>query len=183
VNSRFALLPLAAALLALAACASPTPGTGTPASTTEAPISSGSSPSSAASDGLAAIQPCDLISSAQASQNNLQPEGPSNAAGARSCNWSNASADNGLGYALEVDLRDTQGLADVNTDGLTISDDPIGHHQAKQAERTSDGDCLVIIGVTSKSRVDVTLSTSASNLTEACSLANQYARLIEPELH
>jgi len=40
----------------------------------------------------------------------------------------------------------------------------------------------VSIGVTTTSRVDVTANTGASDINQSCALANQYAKLIEPEL-
>lgn len=180
VTRRALLLPVAAGLFALAACTSPTQGTGTPAGPpTSEPTTA---TSSAAGSALAAIQPCDLISQSQATQNTLVPKGPSNEGAARNCSWSNPVADNGDGYAVEIGLRDSQGLKDINTDGFTMTDDQIGRHQGKQGEDTSTGDCLVFIGVTDTSRVDVVISDGNSDATEACQLANHYATLIEPEL-
>jgi hypothetical protein len=128
------------------------------------------------------MDPCSLITSAQASQNDLTSEGPSNDGGSRACSWSNGTAYDGLGYALELAIRDSQGLADINTDGLTLSDVTVGSHQAKQAVNQTNGDCLVIIGVTAKSRVDVVISSGDSDPTHSCSMATKFANLIEPQL-
>lgn len=171
----------ALACVGLAACSSRTPGTGTPV-TSGAPTTAGSTPSSASGSALATKDPCSLLTSSQASQHDLQSEGPSNDGGARACSWQNATAFDGDGYTVELAIRDSQGLSDVNTDGLTMADDTIGSHQGKQGQDTSDGDCLVFIGVTQTSRVDVVVSSGDSNPAHSCSLANQYAKLVEPTL-
>lgn len=99
--------------------------------------------------------------------------------GARNCNWSNAAT----GYALEVSVRNDQGLGDINTDGLSLTDDQVGRHHGRLAQGPANGDgCLVAIGVTATSRVDVTVSTSDSSVAHACSLANRFARVVEPKL-
>jgi hypothetical protein len=122
------------------------------------------------------VQPCDLI---PAGQDGLADPTPSDEGGARNCNWSNAST----GYALEISIRDDQGLAEINTDGLSVTDDQIGHHRGRLAQGPANGDgCLVAVGVSATSRVDVTVSTSDSSVTHACSLANQFAKVVEPKL-
>lgn len=172
----------ALACVGLAACTSPTPGTGTPASSGTS-TTTGSAPSSpSGGSALAGKDPCSLLTSSQVSQNDLQPQGPSNDGGARACSWQNATAFDGSGYAVELAIRESQGLADINTDGLAMTDDTIGGHQGKQGRDTSDGDCLVFIGVGQKSRVDVVVSAGDSNPAHSCPLANQYAKLIEPSL-
>lgn len=157
----------------LVACTSQTGGTGT--STTSRPTSAGGS-------ALASTDPCSLITGAQARQNGLTSEGPSNDGGSRACSWTNGTAYGGLGYALELAVRGSQGLADINRDGLTLSDVTVGSHQAKQAVDQTNGDCLVIIGVTDKSRVDVVISSGDSDPTHSCSMATKFAKLIEPTL-
>jgi hypothetical protein len=182
VNGRLVVLPvMVAALVGLAACTSGTPGNAVTSSTGTS--TSANTPSSTASgSGLAAMQPCDLLTSTELSQNGLTSTGPKTGSGARSCGWQNIAYDNGLGYAIGADVRDSQGLNDFNTDGYSLTDDPIGHHQAKQAQQTNGDGCIVSIGVTTTSRVDVTANTGASDINQSCVLANQYAKLIESKL-
>lgn len=183
MNGRLAILPFAlVGLLGLAACTSKTPGTGT---TTPPPSSQPpAATSSAASSGsaLASIQPCDLLTSGEISKNDLSGQEESNDSGARSCTWDNDTFDDGLGYTVGDDVRDTQGLADINADGYTVSDDPVGHHQGKLAQQTNGDGCFVAIGVGTSARVDVVVSTSSANVQQSCDLANQFAKLIEPKL-
>jgi hypothetical protein len=169
------------ALFGLVACSNSTPGTAVtpPAGTT---TSTNTSSSTSSGSGLAAMQPCDLLTSTELSQNGLTSKGSSTGSGARSCRWQNTDYDNGLGYAVGADIRDQQGIKDINTDGYSITDDPIGHHQAKEAQQTNGDGCIVIIGVTTTSRVDVSANTGAADINQSCVLANQYAKLIELKL-
>jgi hypothetical protein len=177
VKGRFAALPLIATALVVAACSTATPGTGSPASSSPAPSSS--------TDGgaaLAAIQPCDLLDSSVLSQNDLTSKGPSTGSGARSCSWQRKTGLNTAGFVIGVDIRDGQGINDLNKDGLSTSSDPVGHHQAVLAKETDGDVCDVTIGITPTSRVDISANTSDANIDQACTLANQYAKLIEPKL-
>lgn len=179
MNGRLvAMVVLAVGLTGLVGCSTSTPGTGTPVGSSSSAGSSSSNPNSSA---LAAIQPCSVLTSSEISRNGLSDQEASTGSGARSCTWSNNSFDNGAGYALEVDIRDSQGLKDINTDGYAITDDSVGGHRGKQAQQTSGAGCFVSIGVSPTSRVDVSAETSA-DVNQACTLANQYAKLIEPKL-
>jgi Protein of unknown function (DUF3558) len=182
VNGRLVVLPvMMAALMGLAACTNNTPGNAV-TSSTETSTSANSPSSTASGSGLAAIQPCDLLTSTELSQNSLTSNGATTGSGARSCSWDDNAYDNGLGYTAEADVRDSQGLNDFNTAGYSLSDDPIGRHQAKQARQTNGDGCIVSIGVTTTSRVDVTANTGAADINQSCALANKYAKLIEPKL-
>jgi hypothetical protein len=182
VNGRLAtVVVLAAGLVGLAACSSPTPGTGTPVPSSQAPSSGGASTGGNGA-ALAAVQPCDLLDSSVQSQNGLTSSGPTSGSGARSCRWAKKVSLNAPGFVIGLDIRDSQGISDFNTDGYAMTNESIGHHQAVQGKQTSGDLCLVTIAITSNSRVDVTANTSDSNIDQACTLANQYAKLIEPKL-
>src|SRR6266568_3554795 len=175
VSGRLVVLAMVVtALFGLVACTNTTPGAAVtpPVETT----TSANTPSSTTSgSGLAAVQPCELLSSAEVSQNGLTSTGPTAGSGARSCGWDNNAYDNGLGYTIGADIHDNQGIKDINTGGYSVSDDPIGHHQAKEL-RTTNGDlCSVVLGVTDTSRVDVSANTGTADINQACVLANQYA--------
>lgn len=180
MNRRYTVLPfVVAALLGVAACTNSTTGSGTPAPTAGGGSTSGSPTSSG--PGLASIQPCDLLSSDIASQNQLGTPTPGNAGGARTCFRHNTTANNGDGYVAGVGIRDSQGIKDVSTDGFTVTTDNIGGHPGRQLQSTQASACIIAIGVTNSSRVDVTV-TGGTDANQACQLANQFATLVEPNL-
>ncbi|HEX5405091.1 MAG TPA: DUF3558 domain-containing protein [Pseudonocardiaceae bacterium] len=179
---------LAAVLFGLVACSSGTVGTATPTQGdgSLATGGGGSSTSSSSSPGsgnsLASIQPCDLATPSVLSQLQLTKLGTSTDSGARSCRYQKPVDVNGVnGYTAGVDVRDSQGLKDVNTDGSTVTDDQIGSHQGKQLKSSIPGDCLVAIGVSDSSRVDVSVN-AGTDTNQACDVANQLAKAVEPQL-
>jgi Protein of unknown function (DUF3558) len=193
VNRRLAVLPLfAAAVFGLAACNSTTTGTGTAAptggsggggGTQTSTDAGGSTPSSSSGgSGLAALQPCDLITASALTQYQLSKTGSGNEEDARTCTWQKSVDVNGDGgYTTGVDIRENEGLSDVVSSGYTVTDDQVGSHQGKQLQATGGGTCAVAIGVTSKSRVDVHVS-GAGDTSQMCQLANNLAKVVEPQL-
>jgi hypothetical protein len=180
VNRRATVLALvAAALFGVAACTNSTSGNGTPAPTAGSGPTSGGPTSSGS--GLTSIQPCNLISSDIASQNQLGTPTPVNEGDARACTWQNTTANNGEGYGIEIGIRDNQGINDVITAGGTESTDNIGSHPGRQLKSAQSGTCLVAIGVTSSSRVDLQVN-GGTDPNYGCQVANQFAKLIEPNL-
>jgi hypothetical protein len=178
VNRRLTVVPLVAtALIALAACSQATTGSGNPASTTT-PGGGTTSTNTSGGASTASLQPCDLLSASVLSQNQLTKTDSGTQSGARTCAWTKSVDINGNGgYTLGVDIRDSQGLNDTSDAGYTVRPDTIGGHQGKQLERS--GSCIVAIGVSSTSRVDVQASGDPG---QSCPLANQFAKLIEPGL-
>lgn len=177
------------AALGLAACSSPTIGSGTTAPTTGAnqPTNGGGTPSTADSGGngassLSSVQPCNLLSSAVMSQYGLSPASSITVPDARPCNWSKPVDINGNnGYSVEIDIREHQGLKDINTAGSTITQDNIGTHPGRQFSLDAGGSCTVSIGVTNASRVDVGV-TAGTDTNQACQVANNLAKVVEPQL-
>ena len=179
MNRRTTVLPfVVAALLGAAACTNSTPGSGTP---TTAGSTQPGGPTSSGGSGLTSLQPCDLISPDIASQNQLGTPTTDNAAGSRGCTWQNTTANNGDGYVVGTDIRGSQGIKDVNTAGNTVTPDNIGNHPGRQLQSTQATVCLIAIGVTNSSRVDITV-TGGTDANQACQLANQFAKLVEPKL-
>jgi predicted small secreted protein len=187
VNRRLAILPLVAmAALGLAACSSTTTGQGTPVTTpgqggsTGAPSSSGSS--GGGSSPLASLQPCDLLSSSVLTQFGLTRSSSITIPAARPCNWSKSVDINGEnGYAVEIDIRDSQGIKDINSANDTVTEDNVGSHDGRELQATAGGSCTVVIGVSDSSRVDVGV-TAGTDTSQACSVANQLAKVVEPQL-
>jgi uncharacterized protein DUF3558 len=178
VIRRFTVVPLvAAALFGLAACNNSTSGSATAGSSP-----GGSAPPTTGGASTASLKPCDLVSSAEASGLQLAPQGPVNEGGARACSWQKPVDINGQnGYGVEIGIRDSQSLNDINTAGYTMSQDNIGSHQGRQGAATGSGACLVVIGVGNSSRVDV-IVTGGADATSACQFANQLAKFVEPRL-
>jgi hypothetical protein len=190
VNRRLAILPLVAmAALGLAACSSTTTGQGTPV-TTPAQGSTGGpgtgSPSSGGSSGgggsaLASVQPCNLLSSATLSQFGLSKTQSITIPAARPCDWTKPVDINGAnGYSVEIAIRDSQGIKDINAAGNTVTEDNVGSHDGRLVQADAGGGCIVVIGVGDSSRVDVSVAGTDTN--QACSVANQLAKVVEPQL-
>lgn len=199
MNRRFVAVPVlaAAAFLALAACNSGTTGTPTPiggGGGLPTPTSSDSAPTSTDSGGsssgggngggsaLSQLNPCNLVSSSVAAQLQLTPNGVDDTGGGPGCDWEREVDANGLnGYSVGVTIRATQGVKDTNNSGATVTTEQIGGHQSRQLKSDVPGDCIVAIGVTDSSRVDVTVN-AGTNTDQACQVANQVAQAVAPEL-
>jgi hypothetical protein len=85
------------------------------------------------------------------------------------------SSDSVLGYTIRTDV----GLAGYVTPGGAIHDITIGTHQAKQ-QIGETGSCVIAIGVSDSSRVDVTVT--GDGTTDTCPTALALARMVEPRL-
>jgi hypothetical protein len=168
-------------VLGLAACSQTTTGNGIPTTTGQPGTSGAGATSSGAGSGLKSIRPCDLLGAAVVSQYQLSLSDTTPGTDARPCNWQNTTDNNGVGYAVEIDIRDSQGIKDYNPAGDTLTADNIGRHQGQQGKAAAGGGCDVTIGVTDSSRVDVQV-VAVTDTNRACDLANQFARLVEPQL-
>ena len=182
--TRWAFALLATALLGLAGCTNSSTGSPLPTSSTEDGQTVSSGPSTSTENAavkLAAIDPCSLLTQAQLDQHGLRKQSSGNVAGARDCAWNRRVDENGKGgFTVGPAIWDHQGLKDINTDGQIVTDTPtIGKHQARQAKQANGDACFVAIGVTDSSRVDVVASGDPG---QGCVLANQFAKLIEPQL-
>lgn len=187
MNRRRTVIPLlVSAAIGLGACSGTTPGTASRATTDPlTPSMNGSSTSSSdASATLASTQPCDLLSGSELSQLGVGNHGtPDTGSGARTCSWQHPTDVSGTGYLVAADVRDHQGIKDINTDGVTVTDHSVGRHQGRLLKDTSGGDgCTVVIGVTDSSRVDVQANTNQATVDASCQLALRVAPLVEARL-
>jgi hypothetical protein len=171
----------AASLFAATACggstagqARPAPDTSAPAATTDTGTASSTPNSSSNTGSLDSRDPCSLLSQADYSSLDLnrQPE-QSNLGTARGCKFGSHTG------AMALDIRTNVGLAGVQTNGGQLTDTTVGRHEAKQL-RSISGGCMITMGVTSSSRVDVTVNTGAR--TDPCPIALQLAQMVEPNL-
>ncbi|MEO6083349.1 MAG: DUF3558 domain-containing protein [Umezawaea sp.] len=184
MNSRIVLAGLAAtALVALTACNGPTTGEARPAQDTSsaslpagtAPPSTSSPTSTKAGTSLEDIQPCSLLTKSEAEQvTGAQREepAPEKVGSSRTCGFSPK------GKSFTVGIRTNAGLSGVQAPG-EVTDRTIGRHQAKKFV-ASGGSCIVAIGVTASSRVDISLN--AGGVEDPCPLAERIAELVEPRL-
>ena len=150
--------------------------TGDPAAAPSRPTSSAGSPTSQGkSASLPVNHACSLLSSDELAQ--LAPVAPPKqdmVGTAHECGLD--TSDYSIGVAIRTDV----GLAGVNITGPVTSIE-IGTHQAKQVLNSqADSLCLIAIGVSQSSRVDVAID--SINGADPCSEALTVARLVEPKL-
>ncbi|MBB2935444.1 hypothetical protein FHX82_002498 [Amycolatopsis bartoniae] len=166
MGRRFTGLVLAAGLL-LAGCGA------------QAAPPASDSPSPVPRAGLAALAPCDLLTSVDRSTAGLTSLGKAKTIGtARACDWT----ETGL-FGLTITLDDTTSLADLRTGkGKQLT---VGRHQAFEAVDRSagDGTCAVLLDAGRSASAQVDVSNANFRDTDlACRRAETVAQLIEPKL-
>jgi hypothetical protein len=82
-------------------------------------------------------------------------------------------------FTIGVAIRTDVGLDGFNPNGGTVHDITIGTHRGKQDLDVS-GSCVIAIGVSASSRVDVTVFPNQNG--DPCQMATTLANLIEPKL-
>jgi Protein of unknown function (DUF3558) len=183
VKRLVAVTGLAVLSIAVAACGSsvqgqPSPGTSSSPSvqqTGSAGATSGSSGSGGGgSTSLPTGQPCSLLSSSDLTQLGVSTPPSSDQIGTASGCDVTASAG-----AVALAIRTNEGLSALSSTGPSTSL-TIGSHQAGQQTDSATGGCLVVLGVSSTSRVDVVANTDDD--AQACPTALQVAKLVEPHL-
>lgn len=176
---RFALLAgLAVLALGAAACNSATPGS--PSAQTQATQPAVTTPngdgggSGGGGNGLPVDRVCSLLSSADLSQLGASSAPTEGTIGtAHTCEFDNAE-----GHVI-VGVRTNVGLDGFNASGGTVKDITVGRHQAKQ-DVDNTGSCIIAIGVTTSSRVDVTVT--GDGTTDPCPTSMAVANIVEPKL-
>lgn len=172
----------AAVLLGVVACGGPTPGQPTPATGANGggPAASSSSPSggpqtsTSGAGSLPVNQPCSLLSSSDLQQINVSSQPTQDMVGtAHDCSLT-TPAD-----SVGVAIRTNAGLAAFQPTSGTVHGIRIGTHQAKQVIDNT-GSCVIAIGVSDSSRVDVTAT--GDGTTDPCPTARTVAQLVEPKL-
>lgn len=162
---------MAAVVLCAAACGGTTIGQPAAASTSALTVSSSAAPDP---DGLPVDQPCTLLSPADLQQLGVTEQPTQEMVGtAHTCSL-NTTAD-----TLGVGIRTNVGLAGYVAAGGPVHDITVGSHQAKE-ELGNTGSCVVAIGVSASSRVDVIVT--GDGTTDPCPTALTLARLVERRL-
>jgi hypothetical protein len=170
---------MAMMLMGAVACNSSTQGEPSAQNTAGASQPSFSNPtgSSAASGGagtLPADQPCSLLSSADLQRIEVSGQPTQDAIGTEHA----CEMDNPDGHII-VGVRADVGLAGFQSSGGTVHDMTVGSHQAREVLGDT-GTCLISIGVSDSSRVDVSMTGLGSS--DPCPAALSVAKLVEPKL-
>lgn len=178
VKRLLVLVGLAAVLTAISACSHSTLGAPSPVTTTNAGQTSDGGDgdtSTAPASGADSFptDPCSLLSSADLQQVGVSSQPTQDKIGsAVSCEMDNSNDH------IIVSLFPDSGLAGLQATG-TVKSTTIGSHQAKQ-ETDSTGSCVIAIGVSDTSSVDVTATPILGG--DPCPTATTVARLVEPKL-
>lgn len=168
------LAGLAATLLGVAACNSSTPGQATAGTSTTTQNQPPPTSSSGGGNSLPVSNPCSLLSSGDLSQLGVTTTPTKNQIGtAHAC-----ELDNAEGHII-VGIRTNVGLDGYQPNGGTVKDLTVGSHQAKQ-EVDATGSCIIALGVSSSSRVDITVTGDGTN--DPCPTTMSVAQLVEPKL-
>lgn len=156
----------------LATSSRPTiPGAGN--GTSSKPTSTSSNATSPVKD----LDPCTLITAAEASGLGVIPgtRKDSSSGTSRRCVWTAPDA-----FTMDVSTFDTRGVKDVVASGEIKKVPTIGRHEAVQSFGGVDS-CAISIAITETSRVD-TSAAAHGNAAKSCEVAMQVAKLVEPKL-
>lgn len=180
---------LSAGMLMVACGAEP----GTPRAESTTPIAGSTSNSKSAaptstsegSDALANMDPCTLLTTAEASEVGFSgPGSREDGAGQKGCQW---VVSGSFGILISLNMR--QGLETLNLSGKTPIPITPGKHSAIKLPEGSagtvadSGSCDVHIGVSSKSSVGVYVTTAGGKGTElACQRAEKVAKFVDVKL-
>jgi len=170
-------------VIGLAACSEKTPGNATGPDTTASQSSSGPFPtgtsskprttsSSRGSSPVANVDPCSLLTDAEAAGLNAGSGKPDDSGRSRACVF-----DDAQGFSMTVTIYDNGGLGDISASGGKEST-TIGRHGA--VKYLNGITCGVAIKTSETSRVDVT--SSADSDQRSCDIAMQVAQLVEKKL-
>lgn len=131
---------------------------------------------------LAAQEPCSLLTADELDKYGEFPPGQEQNVGtARGCKFEKKtdSASTDPHRVISVGLRDRQGIDEAQDMGMGVEHGEVDGRQ--YARVPGPGGCVVIIGVSDNSRVDIT-----ANVTEgtekACTIADEVAAIVEPKL-
>jgi hypothetical protein len=169
VPHRVFLLPLVVATaVGLAACSSPNLGT---------PNQSPTNDATPAPSPLASVDPCTLITQRMITSNQLEPGKTVNAPGGRACRWERPDDGAAIdGYVLQIVIYDKTGIDQLNTVGGTMADYAVDTYQGKLFQDTPLNACVVSLGTSANSRVDLTI-VSRLGIEQGCALVKEVAPL------
>jgi hypothetical protein len=175
VKRLLVLAGIAGVLLSAAACGNSTDGQPTPVtSAAQGQPTRTTTPSAGGGGALPVDHACSLLSSSDLSQLGVSSSPSEDMIGtAHACEF-----DNSEGHII-VGIRTNVGLAGFSANGGTVGDITVGTHQAKQ-DVDDTGSCVIAIGVSASSRVDVTVTGDGTS--DPCPTSMAVARMVEPKL-
>ncbi len=177
---RFLLAP--ALLLLLTACGQQAAAPPAAVGHTFAVASATAAPAPSASPiGLAALDPCTLLSPQDRSAAGVTVLGkPKAIAGARACDWTVPAT-----FGVTVTFDEQHGLADLDVAKKNATKTTVGRHPGLKVadKKAADGTCAVLLGVGDRASVQIDVSnTGFSDTPLACRRAGTVAGLVEPKL-
>lgn len=138
-------------------------------------------PPSASATGLAALDPCALLSPQDRSAAGVTVLGrPKDIAGARACDWTVPGT-----FGVTVTFDEKHGLAALDVTKKNATKTTVGTHPALKVadKKAADGTCAVLLGVGAGASVQIDVSNTAfSDTPLACRRAGTVAGLVEPKL-
>lgn len=175
------------ALIGTAACTESTPGQALPGPTratsagSGGPFPTGASRTTVAQQTvppspLRDIEPCSLLSAAEAAELRAGPGKSERLNNARACLFHDAD-----GFSMSMAVYDELGLEDIVAHSAITPVPTVGKHNAVQwmgGIRT----CAISLEVTKTSRVDAQGTNNQPNDQKSCEIALRVAKLIEPRL-
>jgi hypothetical protein len=102
--------------------------------------------------------------------------------GARACLWDKNADASSPGYTVAIGIYDHAGLDQLNSTAFTITNYQVGKHQGRLSKDPAGHTCIVSIGVTGTSRVDVVGVDGAGRQEQACTVATLVAPSVEQKL-
>lgn len=179
-----------AAILSVAACSSEETGSPVPPGNTAPATSSAPTSAPASSDGsddantpLAGTDPCSLLTDQEAAQfDDFHAPKREKVGSADTCSWESIE-DHTLkdDFSITTVVRTNAGVDDAVDQGMGV--DKVEAKGRRWAQIPDAGGCTLAIGVTSSSRVDVSLTKASDHtIDQACDLADEVAQLVEPKL-
>ncbi len=136
---------------------------------------------SASRTGLAAVDPCALLSPQDRSTAGVNVLGkPKDIAGARACDWTVPGT-----FGVTVTFDEKNGLRDLDVTKKNATKTTVGTHPALKVadKKAADGTCAVLLGVGDGASVQIDVSnTGFSDTPLACRRAGTVAGLVEPKL-
>ncbi|NKQ53513.1 DUF3558 domain-containing protein [Amycolatopsis sp. K13G38] len=176
---------IAMTAVAITSCGDETPGSPQPASNESSASSPGTT--GAASNALAAVKACTLLTNAEAQQavpgigapvDKGQLGGSSSA-----CDWAKPATDTEGAVGFIIAVRPTQTLDEVVFDRGVSSTGTFGSLKARQVKGIGgEGTCLLSLAAGNVGRVDINTSSGRLTSDEACQVTSKVAEVIEPKL-
>lgn len=165
----------------ISSCTNTTSGEPSPAPTQTSGPSSG-----AATNSLASLKACSLVTDAEAQQvapgSGAAVDKGQLGGSASDCQWTRAATNTVHAATWGVTIRPNQTIDQVNIGSGAATSGTVGTHQARQVKGgVGSGTCLLAVAVGGTGRVDFGVSAGLDS-DEACNIAGKTADIVIPKL-